>query len=171
MRNKTKSDGSAETSRKVARGLLNGKIGGALFIQSFSARFAPLFSWSVRKTVSYAGCSCTSYDNDRSQIWKTQSCLCFMSKALMRGRKGVSRAQFTAIKKRKSRNTIINFRVSRFTENKLTHEKDLSPYPIYVILLTVVLMYFRKRSTRDCVVVGNVRFGFTALLCSRRAVA
>lgn len=26
MRNKTKSDGSAETSRKVARGLLNGKL-------------------------------------------------------------------------------------------------------------------------------------------------
>lgn len=90
---------------------------------------------------------------------------------LKRGRKGGSRAQFTAIKKRKSRNTIINFRVSRFTENKLTHEKDLSPYPIYIILLTVVLMYFRKRSTRDCVVIGNVRFGFTALLCSRQAVA
>lgn len=90
---------------------------------------------------------------------------------LLRGRKGGSRAQFTAIKKRKSRNTIINFRVSRFTENKLTHEKDLSPDPIYIILLTVVLMYFRKRSTRDCVVIGNVRFGFTALLCSRQAVA
>ena len=41
----------------------------------------------------------------------------------IRGRKGGSCAQFTAIKDGKSRITIITFRVSRFTENNIVEEE------------------------------------------------